>query len=489
MSKAKPPSLAPEIASAPVADEDRQRWAWFLPRLLELSDDLLLDRYGVERPNGDEVEEAHEDAETKGRALTAYAEELEAARVKGVARLAVNRDAGKLTFHQIRNEEARLGELDAEAKKHRAEASRLATRRAAWRTRKNRTREAAERELFYLYEIVVPRADDHDARAAAILDDCTGEPRVVVKAGIRVTLLLADLARKQLPIPDRVIEALAAALGLSKRDREKPERSRVTWVDSNTPLRVLGSLAGRKASNHDVARALFDCVLWNRQHNLVSSGPVLNALAALFGLIDPTTGDVNYDVLAKATNQPRLNSLLQVADHPDASRRRVQGVKRSTVARIAEAAPVVAAREKRHVQHLRSNLTRELLNDLSVQSDSFAAINGDPAAKARADAAWEKAEEACRAGESDATIAVAVEKAVTEWKEWRDGAPRASAEARARLRAKSGAAPPTTPPLPLPAHRGARILADPEFLALVCEEEEKLALPVAKQSKRIRRSQ
>src|SRR5690606_11599611 len=140
------------------------------------------------------------------------------------------------------------------------------------------------------YEIAAPRVADHDAEAAAILKDCAGVARLRKKPGILATLLLADLARKQLPIPDRVIEALAAALGLSKLHKEK-RHDGVTWVDEDTPLRVLGYLAGPHPDQRVAALALFDCVLWYHQHNRVLPGALLNGLAALFGLVDvsPTT--------------------------------------------------------------------------------------------------------------------------------------------------------------------------------------------------------
>jgi hypothetical protein len=238
MTAPKKPTLAPEIASVPVDDAARQRWAWFLPGLLTSRDERGL------------------------------------------------------------------------------------------------------RELQFLHDLIVPSLTpaDVESEAASILADCNGKVRLHLKPGIRATLILADLARQARPVSDRVVEALAATLGLTRLHTDK-RLPGVTWIDDDTSIKTLRFLADRTASTgdeRDAGLALYDSVLWYRERGKITPGPVLNGLAALFGLLDPTTGELSYEALANATHRPEVDALLKVAAFVEQVEQRADAGYRRALGRLAE---------------------------------------------------------------------------------------------------------------------------------------------------------
>lgn len=395
------PGLAPEIAAVQVSDEGRTRWAWFLPDLVG-DGEALLERYDVARPSAREVDEARE-------VLAVYNGELEEAKRRAAVLVGLAREAGKGAADlEARADVADKRFLDLEANRHRrgatearakqsgyeaaarAEIDKVVTRLgeahrtlAAGRAANNQGKEARLRELQLRYEIAVPRMPDHEAGAAPILTACNSASRK--KPGARLTLLLADLARQQLPIPDLVIEALVATLGLSKLHVDK-RQSGVTWVDEDTPLRVLGHLAGQQPDQRSAALALFDCVLWYRQHNRVLPGALLNGLAVLFGLVDAETCKVNFKALANATHGSEIDALVAVEAYVDDTMpsprdtERATGVPRETVRRMHEKGHVEAVQAQRSDQRDGAARVREGLD--ALHHDAFVVLNAGRAAPA-----------------------------------------------------------------------------------------------------------
>lgn len=208
--------------------------------------------------------------------------------------------------------------------------------------------DARQRELAFRQGLAVPEVDV-EAEAAAILADCPARARIHKKPGIRATLLLADLARHATfgvregrltadkapaPLPPSVVQALAAALGLVRLHTDK-RTAGIDWADDETPLKVLGYLAAG-GDEHAAAIALYDSVLWLDQQGRVTTGRLLNGLAALFGFVDPATGAVNFEALANAAHVSRLDHRHAVADYVDGFEQKVDRDHRRALARLAE---------------------------------------------------------------------------------------------------------------------------------------------------------
>ncbi len=180
------------------------------------------------------------------------------------------------------------------------------------------------RELSFRLNAVLPPVTSEaavEAEADKIITACRSNSRE--KPGARLTLLLLALAEARGAVPDRVMDALAAALGISDRDLAPRVGRAVDWIDAPeaVALRAIQRLAGLKGKQaqqgelRGVRLAIYDLVNWYRQKGWATSPRTINALACHVGLVDPRTAGIDWPLLGTVTVGHDPRNVSMDADH------------------------------------------------------------------------------------------------------------------------------------------------------------------------------
>ena len=160
------------------------------------------------------------------------------------------------------------------------------------------------RDLALRLDAVLPALVDVARQAEAITTACRSNARA--KPGARLTLLLAALAGHLEPVPDKVVDALAAVLRVSDTDlRQRARQETVDWLDDPETVALqaiqrLADLEGVEANQGErlgVRLAIYDLVCLYRQRGLATSPRTINALACYVGLSNPSTGEIDWALL------------------------------------------------------------------------------------------------------------------------------------------------------------------------------------------------
>ncbi|MBI4923002.1 MAG: hypothetical protein HY834_14755 [Devosia nanyangense] len=231
-------------------------------------------------------------------------------------------------------------------------------------------------ELAFCLNVILPRYGSVAEEADAVIALCRSRSRS--KPGARLVLLLAALGAQGAPTPDKVLQAVAAALRVAPRDVQARVGLQVDWLPhpETTALKVIARLAylqDRKALQGEeraVRLAVYDLVCWHRQQGRVTSPVALNALACLVGLVDPVTAKVDWSLLGVGHD---LRDELRVADYETAARSTFEY--RAVLAR--QVGRPVLQRRAEGTDRFNEAVDRALLESLPEGEVSVAALIAD----------------------------------------------------------------------------------------------------------------